>query len=48
MGFTADAFPDRQFKGTVEQVRLAAATSNERGDPVVVTVDNSDGAVAGA
>ena len=44
VGFTADAFPDRQFKGTVEQVRLAAATNNNVVTyPVVVTVDNSDG-----
>ena len=42
--FTADAFPDRQFKGTVEQVRLSATTtSNVVTYPVVVTVDNSDG-----
>jgi HlyD family secretion protein len=42
--FNADAFPDRQFKGTVEQVRLAATTSNNVVTyPVIVTVDNSDG-----
>jgi HlyD family secretion protein len=42
--FTADAFPDREFKGTVEQVRLSATTtSNVVTYPVVVTVDNSDG-----
>ncbi|MFC7302001.1 efflux RND transporter periplasmic adaptor subunit [Cognatiluteimonas weifangensis] len=42
--FTADAFPDRRFKGTVEQVRLSATTtSNVVTYPVVVTVDNSDG-----
>lgn len=42
--FTADAFADRQFRGTVEQVRLAAATTNNVVTyPVVVTVDNSDG-----
>lgn len=42
--FTADAFADRQFKGTVEQVRLAATTTNNVVTyPVVVTVDNSDG-----
>jgi HlyD family secretion protein len=42
--FTADAFPDRKFKGVVEQVRLAATTtSNVVTYPVVVTVDNSDG-----
>lgn len=42
--FTADAFPDRQFRGTVDQVRLSATTtSNVVTYPVVVTVDNSDG-----
>jgi HlyD family secretion protein len=42
--FTADAFPNRQFKGTVEQVRLSATTtSNVVTYPVVVTVDNTDG-----
>lgn len=42
--FTADAFPDRQFRGTVEQVRLSATTtSNVVTYPVVVTVDNGDG-----
>lgn len=42
--FTADAFPDRRFTGTVDQVRLSAATtSNVVTYPVVVTVDNSDG-----
>ena len=42
--FTADAFPNRQFRGTVEQVRLSATTtSNVVTYPVVVTVDNSDG-----
>ncbi|MFT4180216.1 MAG: efflux RND transporter periplasmic adaptor subunit [Thermomonas sp.] len=44
VGFTADAFPDRQFRGVVEQVRLSATTSNNVVTyPVVVTVDNSDG-----
>lgn len=44
VSFTADAFPDRQFKGVVEQVRLAATTtSNVVTYPVIVTVDNSDG-----
>ncbi len=44
VSFTADAFPDRQFKGTVEQVRLSATTTNNVVTyPVVVTVDNSDG-----
>ncbi|HLT43515.1 MAG TPA: efflux RND transporter periplasmic adaptor subunit [Luteimonas sp.] len=42
--FTADAFPDRRFRGVVDQVRLAATTtSNVVTYPVVVTVDNSDG-----
>ena len=44
MTFSADAFPDRQFKGVVDQVRLSATTSNNVVTyPVVVTVDNSDG-----
>jgi len=44
VSFTADAFPDRKFKGTVEQVRLAATTTNNVVTyPVVVTVDNGDG-----
>jgi HlyD family secretion protein len=44
VSFTADAFADRQFRGTVEQVRLAATTTNNVVTyPVVVTVDNSDG-----
>jgi HlyD family secretion protein len=44
VSFTVDAFPDRQFRGTVEQVRLSATTtSNVVSYPVVVTVDNSDG-----
>ena len=44
VSFTADAFPDRQFKGVVEQVRLSATTTNNVVTyPVVVTVDNSDG-----
>ncbi|MDN5781315.1 MAG: efflux RND transporter periplasmic adaptor subunit [Luteimonas sp.] len=44
VSFTADAFPDRQFKGVVEQVRLSATTtSNVVTYPVVVTVDNTDG-----
>jgi HlyD family secretion protein len=42
--FTADAFPDRQFKGLVDQVRLAATTTNNVVTyPVEVTVDNADG-----
>jgi HlyD family secretion protein len=44
VNFSVDAFPDRQFKGVVDQVRLAATTtSNVVTYPVVVTVDNSDG-----
>ena len=44
VSFTADAFPDRQFRGTVEQVRLSATTANNVVTyPVVVTVDNADG-----
>src|SRR5690606_16331136 len=43
VSFTVDAFADRQFKGVVEQVRLAATTTNNVVTyPVVVTVDNSD------
>jgi len=42
--FTADAFPDRQFRGEVQQVRLSATTTNNVVTyPVVVNVDNSDG-----
>ena len=44
VAFTADAFPDRQFRGQVQQVRLAATTTNNVVTyPVVVNVDNSDG-----
>src|SRR3546814_16430534 len=44
VSFTADAFPDRQFGGVVDQVRLCATTtSNVVTYPVVVTVDNADG-----
>ena len=44
--FTVDAFPDRRFTGTVDQVRLAAAnTNNVVSYPVVVAVDNPDGAL---
>lgn len=44
VSFTADAFPDRQFRGTVEQVRLSATnTNNVVTYPVVVRVDNRDG-----
>lgn len=42
--FTADAFNDRRFSGTVEQVRLAATTTNNVVTyPVIVAVDNADG-----
>ena len=44
VSFTADAFPDRQFRGVVDQVRLAATTTNNVVTyPVVVSVDNADG-----
>ena len=44
VSFSADAFPERQFNGVVDQVRLSATTSNNVVTyPVVVTVDNSDG-----
>jgi HlyD family secretion protein len=44
--FTVDAFPDRRFTGTVDQVRLSAAnTNNVVSYPVVVAVDNPDGAL---
>lgn len=44
VSFTVDAFADHQFRGTVEQVRLSATTTNNVVTyPVVVTVDNSDG-----
>ena len=44
VSFTVDAFADRQFRGSVQQVRLAATTtSNVVTYPVVVSVDNSDG-----
>lgn len=44
VSFTADAFPERQFRGVVEQVRLSATTTNNVVTyPVVVTVDNGDG-----
>lgn len=44
VSFTVDAFPDRRFRGVVEQVRLAATTTNNVVTyPVVVAVDNGDG-----
>ena len=43
VSFTVDAFPDRQFRGSVSQVRLSATnTNNVITYPVVVSVDNSD------
>ena len=41
--FNVDAFPDRDFGGTVKQIRLGATnTQNVITYPVVVTVDNDD------
>ncbi len=46
VSFNVDAFPDRQFRGVVQQVRLAATnTNNVITYPVVVTVDNADQAL---
>ena len=43
VSFSVDAFPDRQFRGSVQQVRLSATnTNNVITYPVVVAVDNSD------
>jgi HlyD family secretion protein len=43
VSFTVDAFPDRQFKGEVRQVRVSATnTNNVITYPVVIAVDNSD------
>lgn len=43
VSFTVDAFPDRQFRGEVRQVRLSAtASSNVISYPVVVQVENAD------
>ncbi|RNF84187.1 efflux RND transporter periplasmic adaptor subunit [Montanilutibacter psychrotolerans] len=43
VAFSVDAFPDRQFRGQVQQVRLSATnTSNVITYPVVVAVDNAD------
>ena len=43
VGFSVDAFPERQFKGKVQQVRLSATnTANVITYPVVVAVDNAD------
>jgi HlyD family secretion protein len=41
--FNVDAFPDRNFKGTIKEVRLSASnTNNVITYPVVVEVDNGD------
>ncbi|HOZ04444.1 MAG TPA: efflux RND transporter periplasmic adaptor subunit [Arenimonas sp.] len=41
--FSVDAFPDRNFRGKVKQIRLAATnTSNVITYPVVVEVENGD------
>lgn len=41
--FTVDAFPGRQFRGAVKQVRMAATnTQNVITYPVVIDVDNAD------
>lgn len=41
--FSVDAFPDRNFRGRVKQIRLAATnTSNVITYPVVVEVENGD------
>ena len=41
--FGVDAFPDKQYRGQVQQVRLSATnTNNVITYPVVVAVDNSD------
>jgi HlyD family secretion protein len=41
--FSVDAFPDKQYRGTVQQVRLSATnTNNVITYPVVVAVDNTD------
>lgn len=43
VNFTVDAFPERSFRGRVQQVRLSATnTNNVITYPVVVTAGNSD------
>src|SRR5688572_25170833 len=43
VSFTVDAFPERNFRGNVQQVRLSATnTNNVITYPVVVTADNAD------
>lgn len=44
--FTVDAFPGRDFRGSVQQVRLSASSlQNVVTYPVVVIVDNPDGSL---
>jgi HlyD family secretion protein len=44
VAFTVDAFPDRQYRGSVQQVRLSSTnTNNVITYPVVVAVRNDDG-----
>lgn len=46
VGFTADAFPDRKFRGTVGRIRLnATLTQNVVTYIVEVNTDNADGAL---
>lgn len=46
VSFTVDAYPDRQFKGEVRQVRVSATnTNNVITYPVVIAVDNADQAL---
>ncbi len=43
VSFSVDAFPERQFRGKVQQLRLSATnTANVITYPVVVAVDNAD------
>ncbi|QSX78473.1 efflux RND transporter periplasmic adaptor subunit [Agrilutibacter solisilvae] len=43
VGFSVDAYPERQYRGKVQQLRLAATnTNNVITYPVVVAVDNAD------
>jgi HlyD family secretion protein len=43
VGFSVDAFPGREFRGEVRQVRLAAVnTQNVITYPVIIAVDNPD------
>lgn len=46
VSFTVDAFPDREFEGRVQQVRLAAVeSSGVITYPVIVLLANADGAL---